>query len=76
MNNKYNFNKDVFRSRVIELVKLNSKVKIEDATPEQIYLAVGYAIKEQIIDAWIDTKRLSDEQGCKMVYYKIGRAHV
>ena len=69
MNNKYNFNKDVFRSRVIELVKLNSKVKIEDATPEQIYLAVGYAIKEQIIDAWIDTKRLSDEQGCKMVYY-------
>ncbi len=67
--NKYQFDKEVFRRRVIELVKLNSKVKIENANPEQIYLAVGYAVKEQIIDAWIDTKRLTDEQGCKMVYY-------
>ncbi|WP_434310271.1 glycogen/starch/alpha-glucan phosphorylase [Hominifimenecus sp. rT4P-3] len=67
--NRYQFDKDVFRRRVIELVKLSSKVTIEKASPEQIYLAVGYAVREQIIDAWIDTKRLADEQGCKTIYY-------
>ena len=49
----YNFDKDLFRKRVRELVKLDSKVSIEDANPVQIYKAVGFAIKEQIIDPWM-----------------------
>ena len=67
--NRYGFDKEVFRRRVIELVKLDSKVMIEDASPEQIYKAVGFAIKEQVIDAWLDTRKKSQEQDCKMVYY-------
>ncbi len=67
--NQYGFDKETFRRRVVELVKLNSKVTIEEATPEQIYLAVGYAVKEQIIDAWIHTRKACQEQDCKMVYY-------
>ena len=65
----YNFDKDLFRKRVRELVKLDSKVSIEDANPVQIYKAVGFAIKEQIIDPWIDTRKKAKEQDVKMVYY-------
>ena len=54
--NHFEFNKEDFRQRVAGLVKLNSKVTIEDATPEQIYRACASALKEQIIDAWIDTR--------------------
>ncbi len=65
----FEFNKDLFRYRVLELVKLDSKVTIDKATPEQIYKAVGFAIKEQIIDAWIDTRKAAEEQDAKMLYY-------
>lgn len=65
----FEFDKEAFRKRVIDLVKLDSKVTIEEATPEQIYKAVGFAIKEQIIDAWIDTRKKAKEQDVKMLYY-------
>ncbi len=67
--NHFEFNKEDFRQRVAGLVKLNSKVTIEDATPEQIYRACASALKEQIIDAWIDTRKRAKEQDVKMVYY-------
>ena len=67
--NHFTFNKDDYRSRVCELVKLNSKVTIEEANPEQIYRACAAALKEQIIDAWIETRKRADEQDVKMVYY-------
>ena len=44
MNNRYNFDKDVFRRRVIELVKLNSKVKIEDGKKIRVCAKCGKKI--------------------------------
>ena len=69
MKNPYNFNKDVFRRRVEELVKYNEKVELADASPEQIYRAVSAAVKEQVMDAWIDTRKCAIKQDAKMVYY-------
>ena len=63
------FDKEVFRDRVIEALKMNSKVTVEKASPEQIYRAAATALKEQIIDAWLETRRRADEQDVKMVYY-------
>ena len=68
-NNAYGFDKEVFKKRVQELVKLDAKVEIQDAKPEDIFRGVGYALKEQIIDAWIDTRKKAIEQDVKMVYY-------
>ncbi len=63
------FDKVEFKKRIIELVKFNSKVTIEEATPEQIYRASAAALKEQVIDAWLDTRKRAKEQDVKMVYY-------
>ena len=63
------FDKEVFRERVIEALKMNSKVTVEKASPEQIYRAAAIALKEQIIDAWLETRRRAEEQDVKMVYY-------
>ena len=65
----FTFDKDTYKTRVAELVKLNSKVTMENASPEQIYRACAMALKEQIIDAWIDTRKRADDQDLKMVYY-------
>ena len=67
--NAYNFDKEVFKKRVQELVKLDAKVEIQEANPEDIFRGVGYALKEQIIDAWIATRKKAIEQDVKMVYY-------
>ena len=69
MKNPYKFNKEEFKKRIQELIKLESKIDLEDANPEQIYKAVGLAVKEQIIDAWVDTRKCAIKQDAKMVYY-------
>jgi starch phosphorylase len=69
MKNPYNFDKKVFRQRIEELVKYNEKVELSDASPEQIYRAVSAAMKEQVMDAWIDTRKCAMSQDAKMVYY-------
>ena len=42
---------------------------MEEATPQQIFQAVSYAIKDQIIENWMDTQKAYDKEDPKMVYY-------
>ncbi|MCI5943264.1 MAG: glycogen/starch/alpha-glucan phosphorylase [Eubacterium sp.] len=42
---------------------------IEEATSQQIYQAVAYSIKDEIIDNWIETHKEYAAQDKKMVYY-------
>ena len=63
------FDKRAFKHEVTENVKTLFRKKIEEATPQQLYQAVSYAVKEAIIDDWIATQRTYDKEDPKMVYY-------
>ena len=57
----------------IESVKSNLKTlyrrTLEDATKQQVFQAVSYAVKDTIIDNWMATQKAYEEEDPKMVYY-------
>ena len=61
--------KEEFKKSMIENVKNQYRRTIDEATPQQIFQAVSYAIKDVIIDDWIATQKQFDETGAKKVYY-------
>ena len=63
------FNKETFKKNIIDNVKNRYRVTIDEATPQQIFQAVAYAIKDIIIDEWIATHKLYKEKDVKVVYY-------
>ncbi len=67
--NEYRFDKDRFRERVQEIVKLESRKTIYEANNAQVLQAVCAALKGEIIDNWIATRKKAKEQDVKMVYY-------
>ncbi|MBR1441520.1 MAG: glycogen/starch/alpha-glucan family phosphorylase, partial [Lachnospiraceae bacterium] len=66
---KRHFNKDLFKRSVLYNVKTLYRKSIEEATPKQVFQAAAYAIKDQIVDAWMDTQKEYDKQDPKIVYY-------
>ena len=60
-------------------VKVLYRKTIDEASKEQVFYALSYAIKDTIIDEWINTHKAYDEQDAKILYYLsmeflIGRA--
>ena len=71
MNNmkKSNFDKAAFKKAVTENVKNQYRKTIDEATPQQIYQAVSYAVKDYIIDRWIASHKEYEKKNAKTVYY-------
>ena len=63
------FNKELFKNSVLYNVKTLYRKTMDEATPQQIFQAVSYAIKDAIIDHWLNSQREYEEQDPKMVYY-------
>ena len=63
------FNKAEFKENVADNVKRLYRRTIEDATPQQLYQAVSYAIKDTIIDNWLATQEKYKKEDPKTVYY-------
>ena len=63
------FDKALFKRSVLYNVKTLYRKTLEEATPQQIFQAVSYAIKDQIIEAWMETQKTYDKEDPKMVYY-------
>ena len=63
------FDKERFKRSVLYNVKTLYRKNLEEATPQQIFQAVSYAIKDVIVDNWMDTQKAFDEEDPKMVYY-------
>jgi len=63
------FDKDRFKNSVLYNVRTLYRKNLDEATPQQIFQAVSYAIKDVIVDNWMDTQRAFEEQDPKMVYY-------
>ncbi len=63
------FDKELFKRSVIYNVKTLYRKTLEEATDQQIFQAVCYSVKDQIIDCWMDTQKAIDKEDSKIVYY-------
>ena len=63
------FDKEEFKKLVKENVKTLYRKKVEEASQQQIFQAVAYALKEAIIDDWLATQDAYKKAGAKTVYY-------
>lgn len=63
------FDKETFKKSVIYNVKNVFRKTIDEATPEQVFQAVAYAVKDVIIDEWIATHKEYEKQDAKTLYY-------
>ena len=63
------FEKERFKEEVEHNVKILYRRTIDEATPQQIFQAVSYAVKEVIIDNWLKTQEVIQKEDPKTVYY-------
>ena len=63
------FNKKDFKEQIKENVKRLYRKTIEEATEQQLFQAVSYAVKDTIIDNWLATQEQYKKQDPKTVYY-------
>ena len=50
------FDKKLFKQEVLNNLKTQFRVELDNASQQQIYQAVAYALKEWIIEDWMDTQ--------------------
>lgn len=63
------FSKEEFKKEVEEYVKLLFRKNLVEATKEQVFQGVSYAIKTLIVDLWMKTHKAYEENDVKTVYY-------
>ena len=63
------FDKALFKNAVIFNVKNMFRRTINEATPQQIFQAVAYTVKDDIIDQWITTHKEYEKKDVKTLYY-------
>ena len=63
------FDKETFKRSVVDNVKNMFRRTIDEATPQQVFQAVAYAVKDVIIDEWIATHKEYEKKDVKTVYY-------
>ena len=63
------FDKELFKRSVLTNVKNLYRKTLEEATQQQIFQAVSYAIKDVVVDNWMATQKEYEKQDPKMVYY-------
>lgn len=69
MQTTYAFDKELFKRSVLYNVKTLYRKTLEEASQQQIFQAVAYAIKDVVVDNWLNTQKEYDKQDPKMVYY-------
>ena len=63
------FEKETFKKSVRDNVRFLFRRTLEEATPQQIFQAVSYSVKDVIIDNWLLTQKTYEKQDPKTVYY-------
>ena len=63
------FDKKKFKEMVNYNVKSLFRKEIEEASRQEVFQAVSYAIKDIIVDNWMQTQKEYEKQDPKMVYY-------
>ena len=63
------FDKETFKKDVKNNVRRLFRREIDEATPQQLFQGVSYAVKEAIIDNWLETQKRYEKEDPKTVYY-------
>lgn len=63
------FEKERFKESVKDSVKKLFRKTIDEASSLQLFQAVSYAVKDVIIDNWLETQKKFEEEDPKFVYY-------
>ena len=63
------FSKTEFKKEVNDYVKIFSRKTLDEASQLEKYQGVAYALKDFIIDQWINTHKEYEKQDAKTVYY-------
>lgn len=61
--------KEEFKRDVENYLKTLFRRNVNEATNQQLFQAVSYALKDIIVEQWMETHRKFDEQDVKTVYY-------
>jgi len=67
--NRLNVNKKVFKEAILENIKNQFRKTIDQASEHEIFHSVAYAIRDIIIDQWIETHKVYEQEDAKTVYY-------
>ncbi len=67
--NRLNVNKTVFKEAILENIKNQFRKTIDQASDQEIFQAVAYAVRDIIIDQWIETHKVYEKEDAKTVYY-------
>ena len=63
------FDKEAFKKEVKDNVRMLYRKDLEEASEQEIFQAVSYAVKEVIIDQWMETQSSMKREDSKVVYY-------
>ena len=55
------FDKELFKGTVLNNIKTLYRRTLEEATEQQIFQAVSYAIKDVVVDNWMATQKKRSE---------------
>lgn len=61
--------KEEFKKSVEDNLKVLFRKSVSDATQQQLFQAVAYATKDIVIDQWMASHKVYEEQDVKTVYY-------
>ena len=69
MLNNLNLIKEEFKRQLRENIRNSFRRDLEDANLHQIYRAICLVLRDDIIDAWMDTQKKINEEDPKILYY-------
>ncbi len=65
----FKFNSESFKKSIKYNIKSLFRKNLEEATEQEIFQAVSYAVKDIIVDNWMETQKEYERQDPKLVYY-------
>ena len=57
------------RQNIVDMVRHKFAIPIEEATPNQVYEAVGLCVRNDVLDAWISGRTATQRTGAKCLIY-------
>lgn len=61
--------KKELKNNISNYMKLLFRRSVEEATPQQLFQAVSYAVKDIVVDDWMATHKVYEKKDVKTVYY-------
>jgi len=61
--------KKEFKQKIANNMRMLYRKDMEEASKQQLFQAVSYALKDYIIDMWMDTHKTYEKEDVKIVYY-------